>query len=205
MRKTLPLAMAFVAALAARTVAAQTIPLNLSAGSALSLSASITVEQVVIQNGQLGITASASGNATLNGITATIGVQPLAVTASVACRFGSGTLALSTSPIVIHLSNGITATVGPLSVTATATCGRSPALTAMTQPLTITLSDLTSVSVSEAVVGISTPSSTLLGGIICIDLHDVVCELAEALATADTSSVLLLLNRILTNLTSALG
>ena len=82
----------------------QTIPLNVSLDDVLSVNATVTVLQSQITNGQLTLTATISGTAVVNGISATVSSQPLTVTASATCKGGSGTLILTTSSIQLSLS-----------------------------------------------------------------------------------------------------
>jgi hypothetical protein len=184
--------------------AQQSIPLDVNLGDAASLSATVTVEQGSVQNGQLVLTGSVSGSATIRGISATIDPQAITVAASATCHRGTATLTLNTSTINARLSTGLTATIAPLQIVASATCGRTPTLTVSVSAATITLSDRTVIQTSPCSVSISSPSSTALGAAIC-QVHDLTCDLATMLANgASATDIVNELNQIITQLQNIL-
>jgi hypothetical protein len=182
----------------------QTIPLNLSLDNVLSINATVTVLQSQITNGQLTLTATISGTAVVNGISATVSSQPLTVTATATCKAGSGTLILTTSTIQLSLSNGLTATVDPLMLTVTASCGKTPTLTVTASPGKVSLSDKTVLSTSQCSATLSSPSSTTIGSAVC-QVQNLICQLAEILNSSATGDPIDVLNQFLTKLTMTLG
>jgi hypothetical protein len=179
--------------------------LNVSLDKAVAVNATVTVAQPSIQNGQLVITGSISGSATVKGISATIPTQSIRLTASASCKAGTGTLTLSTSPLTVSLSNGIQATIAAQTLTVSATCGKTPTLTVSANPIKATISDGTVVSTSQCTVTVSSPSSTSLGAAIC-DFHDLICQLASLLAAnGSVDDAVTLLNQVLTNVTTTLS
>jgi len=185
-------------------VSAQTIPLNVSLDNVLSVDATVTIQQSTILNGQLSLTATVSGTAVVNGVSASVATQPITVTASTTCKSGTGTLTLTTSSIVLDLSNGLRTSVSPLTIKVTASCGKTPTLTLTLSPATISISDGTVLSVSQCTVNLSSPSSTIIGNTVCT-LKNTICELTDILsAGVSTSDAISKLNQILSNLTNAL-
>jgi hypothetical protein len=165
----------------AQTTFETNLTLNIAVDNLLAVEATVS-GTVSNQNGQLVIVGQISGTAVVNGTAASIVVQPVTVVVAASCKAGGATLSVSTSRIVASLSTGLTATIEPLTVTTTSTCGRTPTLTATTSPARITLSDKTTLSVSSCTVSLSSPSSTLIGTLVC-EVHDLSCTLASILSS----------------------
>ena len=191
--------------LMSRPAAAQavTIPLNLSVDNLVTINASLSVDVAAIQAGELVIDATASGSVILNGTTAIIDVQPFRLTAAATCKAGTGTLMLTTTALNVTLPTGITATVSPASVTASASCGRQPMLTVNASPITATLSDGTSLSTSAISASLSAPANALLGHAICT-AQNLICTLTDAIAAGLVPNAVNLLSQILASLPTTL-
>jgi hypothetical protein len=181
-------------AAATRASGSLKIPLNVSLGNLLSLNATVTVSNLSISNGTLTVNGSLSGTAAVNGTSATVSSHAFTLTAQATCNGTSGTLTLTTSPITLALSTGLTAQVQPLTLTVTAMCRSATSTLQVTvSPVTVTLSDGTVLAVScngcasGVVVTITTPSTTTLGNLICI-IQGRICHLANLLANGESPS-----------------
>jgi hypothetical protein len=193
-----------VTALPLAAQAQQSFPLDVNVGDAGFVSATVVVEHGSSQNRQLLLTASVSGSATIRGISATIASQPITVTASATCHAGTATLTLNTSTIDTRLATGQNATIAPLQVVASATCGRTPTLTVSVSAATIVLSDGTVIQTSPCTVYISNPSRTNLGVAMC-QVHDLIYDLATMVANgASVTDIVNELNQILVQLQNGL-
>jgi len=183
----------------------QTIPLHLALDTILRLDATVTVLTSQIQSGQLQLTATVSGTATVNGTTATVMSQPIAITASVTCRGGSGTLTLSTSEIRLNLSTGLTAVIGAETLMISATCGgQTPTLAVTASPGTVALSDGTVLTTSQCTVTLAASSTTALGNDVC-SLEGLICkQLFPLMKSGLTQDAVSTLNQILTQLAKIL-
>jgi YbbR domain-containing protein len=185
----------------ARSAVAQTvtIPLNLSLDNLVTINATLSVDAAAIQAGQLVVSATASGSVTLNGTTAIVAAQPFTLTASTACKAGTGTLTVTTTTLVATLPGGITARVDPETVTVTVSCGRNPTLGATVSPVSASLSDGTSISTSQISASVSARPNTLLGSAICT-AQNLVCGLNTAILGGLVSTAVDLLNQVLSTL-----
>ena len=184
--------------------AQQSFPLDVNVGDAGFVSATVTVEHGSSQNSQLLLTASVSGSATIRGISGTIAPQSITAAASATYHAGTATLTLNTSTINIRLATGQTATIAPLQIVASATCGRTPTLTVSVSAATIMLSDGTVIQTSPCTESISSPSRTNLGGAMC-QVHDLIYDLATMLANgASVTDIVNELNQILVQLQNGL-
>jgi hypothetical protein len=175
----------------------QTISLNVDLSDSLSVNASVAVQTLTVANNQATITGSISGTAVINGDSATISSQPITLVVTATCKAGTGTLTLNTSQITLSLSNGLTATVAPATVTASATCGKTPTLTATTSPVQASISDGTFLSVSQCTVKLSSGASTTIGHTIC-NLSTLICKLFDAIT--NNGDIVSLLNQTLAEL-----
>jgi hypothetical protein len=186
-----------------RSSAAQmvTIPLNLSLNNLVTINAMLSVDTAAIQDGQLVISATASGSVTLNGTTAIISAQPFTVTASATCKAGTGTLTLTTSTLNATLPSGIVARVAPETVTLSASCGRMPSLNVTASPVSVSFSDGTSISTSQISASISSRANAVLGAAICT-VQNLICSLRDAIAGGAglIPTAISLLNQILSTL-----
>ena len=108
------------------------------------------------------------------------------------------------SSIQLSLSNGLTATVDPLMLTATASCGKTPTLTVTASPGKGTLFDKTILSTSQCSATLSSPASTTIGSAVC-GVQNLICQLAEILNSGATGDPVDVLNQLLTKLTMTLG
>jgi hypothetical protein len=181
-----------------------TIQLKLSAGDALSLDATVTVLHATFSAGQVVLEGNASGTVVITGDAFTIQAQPFTVTANVSCKSGAGTLTLSTTPLVVARSTGVTVTVGGETITATASCGRRPSVTATIGPASVTFSDGTVLTTTQCGATLSSTGSTEVGRTICT-VKNLVCELGDAIAGLSISDVISLLNQVLTQVQTTLG
>lgn len=167
------------------SASADEIMLDLALSDAVELEATVTVTELTVDGGDLVVEGSIEGEATILGATAVIDTQPVTVEAETACKGGSGTLTLSTSQLDATLDEGTTATVDPATVTVSATCGKSPTLELVAEPLTATV-DGTEIETSECTLTVSSHASTSAGKVICT-LKDVICELAELVDDPDAT------------------
>jgi hypothetical protein len=179
-----------------------TIPISVSLGNSGSVNATVTASTLSISQGTLTVNGSLSGTATLNGTSATLSSDAFTLTAQATCNGTTGTLTLTTSPIPVALSIGLTGQLQPLTLSGTATCV-SPTSTfqGTTSPITVTLSNGTVVPVpcSSCAVTITAPSTTTLANQICT-IQGEICALANLLATGGSPDAAgELLKQILTN------
>jgi hypothetical protein len=174
----------------------QTIPLNLELDNTVVVAATVTVQNATIQNGRLTVTGSVAGTAVVLGTEANIPAQDITVTATAACKGGTGTLVLTTTQIGLNLADGVTATVGGQTLTVTASCGNMPTLNITTGPGQVNLSDGAIVSVSQCTVTVSSPAKTRIGARVC-HIQGFICQLSDTTLAADAVN---LLNEILQEL-----
>lgn len=198
LRQLVPVAALVLALVLPGHARAQTIPLEVSLDGAISVDAVVTIDQASIQNGQLVVTGSVSGSATVAGISATVSGS-VTLTATASCSGGTGRLVLSvTTPTTLTTGSG-QATLAPFTVTLAASCGKTPSLSVSTNGLTATLADKSQVSVGSCSVSISGPASSTLGRTAC-DAKTLLCELADAINSGSVSDATSLLNQVLTSL-----
>ena len=187
-----------------RASTALTIPISVSLGNAESVNATVTASTLSISQGTLTVNGSLSGTATLNGTSATLSSDAFTLTVQATCNGTTGTLTLTTSPIAVALSIGLTGQLQPLTLTGTATCGSATStLQGTTSPLTMTLSDGTVVPIpcNECASGvtITAPSTTTLGTQMCT-IQGEICDRATLLANGGSPAAAgELLKQILTN------
>lgn len=125
-----------------RASSSLTIPISVSLGSSGSVNATVTASTLSISQGTLTVNGSLSGTATLNGTSATLSSDAFTLTAQATCNGTTGTLTLTTSPIPVALSIGLTGQLQPLTLTGTATCvSPTSAFQGTTSPITVTLSN----------------------------------------------------------------
>lgn len=192
--------------LSATTAHAQsglTIPLNLSLSNLVSVNTTVTVEQAAIENGQLIVTASVEGTATITGITASVGTQPVTVKVSTKCKNNNARLVLETSEIVATLPTGIEAVIDPLRVTVAAGCRKFASLMVQVSPVKVSLSDGTSIAVSSVLVKATSPSDALIGSVLC-EVQEIICTL-DGILTRNEGSVSDAIEELTTLLDRVLG
>jgi len=71
---------------------------------------------------------------------------------------------------------------------ASATCGKTHTLALSTSAASVSLSDGTVLTVSQISANLSAPNKTALGSTIC-DVQELICQLADLLATNDPAKV----------------
>jgi hypothetical protein len=191
------------AAQPAASASGDTITLDLALSEAVELDATVAVTEASVESGKLVVEGTIEGTATVLGATATIPSQPFTLVATATCRAGKGTLTLETTQLEATL-DGQTLTIEPATVTASATCGRTPTLTLTLEPLTATI-DGTTISTSRCTLTVSSPANTAIGESICT-VQNLICQLADLLAQPDAAveDLVTLLNQTLAELDDAL-
>jgi Fe-S-cluster formation regulator IscX/YfhJ len=187
----------------AASATSQTIDLDLTLSDAVTLDATVTADKVVVEDDTVTVSGSLEGVATVLGKSVTIDAQPFTLTAATTCRRGTGTLSLDTTEIDATV-DGRTVSISPATVTATASCGKTPSLDVTAQPLTASIGDAT-VSTSKCTVSVESEAGSPTGSALC-DVKELICELAELLddPNATSEDIVAQLDTVLAGLDDAL-